>query len=172
VIEPLGRGWGAPAALACALLLAAARPFGAAGASIAQVGQAAPSFYVDTLDGSSVTSDFHGKPAYINVFATWCPPCRSEIPRIVQTSKQYQGRIDFVFVDEQEVPSRVKAFTQQFGMLAPIGIDQGQFAATYGVGALPVSIFIDRQGVVSFIYRGPIPQNVLDDELSKLAGAN
>jgi thiol-disulfide isomerase/thioredoxin len=172
VIEPRRWGWGGPAALTCALLLAATRPLGAAGPGIAQIGQAAPSFYVDTLDGSSVTSDFHGKPAYINVFATWCPPCRSEIPRIVQTSKQYQGRIDFLFVDEQEVPSRVKTFTQQFGMIAPIGIDQGQFAATYGVGALPVSIFIDRQGIVSFIYRGPIPQSVLDEELAKLAGTD
>lgn len=168
MIAPIKRGWGAPAAAACVLLLAASRPLAAAG--IAQVGQAAPSFNVDTLDGNSATSDFHGKPAYINVFATWCPPCRSEIPRIVQTSKQYQGQIDFLFVDEQEVPSRVKTFTQQLGMIAPIGIDQGQFAASYGVGALPVSIFINRQGIVSFIYRGPIPQSILSDELSKLAG--
>lgn len=168
MIEALKRGWGASAVLAFVLLPAASRPLAAA--EVVQVGQAAPSFFVDTLDGSSVTNDFHGKPAYINVFATWCPPCRSEIPRIVQTSKQYQGQIDFLFVDEQEVPSRVKSFTQQFGMVAPIGIDQGQFAATYDVGALPVSIFINRQGIVSFIYRGPIPQNVLSDELSKLAG--
>jgi cytochrome c biogenesis protein CcmG, thiol:disulfide interchange protein DsbE len=152
-----------------ALLLAGAGPPAALGARTAQVGQAAPTFLVDTLEGGSITGSFGGKPAFINVFATWCPPCRSEIPMIVTESKQYQGRIAFLFVDEQEAPTRVKKFIQQFGLAPPIGLDEGQFAATYGVGALPESIFISRRGIVQLIYRGPIPANVLADELSKLA---
>jgi cytochrome c biogenesis protein CcmG, thiol:disulfide interchange protein DsbE len=158
------------AGIACMAIPAAMRPLDARGASVARVGQPAPSFEVDSLDGNSLSSAFGGKPAFINVFASWCPPCRDEIPSIVKQSKAYAGRITFMFVDEQEAPSRVKAFANEVGMAPPVvGIDEGQFAATYGVGALPVSIFIDRNGVVQSIYRGPIPKDVLTAGLSKLA---
>jgi thiol-disulfide isomerase/thioredoxin len=154
------------AAVTAVLLVAAAMAAG-----VAAMGKPAPAFMVDGLDGNTITADFHGKPAYINVFATWCPPCRGEIPRIVRAAKQYQGRVTVVFVDEQESPGRVQSFAREFGMASPVAIDQGQFAATYGLGSIPLSVFIDRHGIVRLIYRGPIPQNVLEHELSILASS-
>jgi cytochrome c biogenesis protein CcmG, thiol:disulfide interchange protein DsbE len=143
----------------------------AAAAGVAAMGKPAPAFMVDALDGSTITADFHGKPAYINVFATWCPPCRGEIPRIIRAARQYHGRVTVIFVDEQESPGRVQSFVRTFGMGAPVAIDQGQFAATYGLGSIPLSVFIDRHGIVRLIYRGPIPNGVLHHELAILASS-
>jgi thiol-disulfide isomerase/thioredoxin len=150
----------------CAAALAAAPPAVGRERGL-QVGAAAPEFLIDTLDGISMTSDFHGKPAYINVFATWCPPCRRELPAIVQRAKQYRDRVVFLFVDEQEPSSRVKSFASTFGV-TPVAVDLGQFGATFNVQGLPESIFIDRHGVVRSVYRGTIPDDVLAGELAAL----
>jgi cytochrome c biogenesis protein CcmG, thiol:disulfide interchange protein DsbE len=153
----------------CAVALAEARSPAVTRGAVVQVGESAPAFLLNTLDGNAMTGDFNGRPAYINVFATWCPPCRGELPSIVAQTKQYGDRIVFLFVDEQESPAIVQGFARKFGVLAPVAVDRGQFAATFAVGGLPESIFIDRHGVVRYIYRGLIPENVLDEELSKLA---
>ena len=132
------------------------------------VGQSAPAFAIDTLDGRSITADFHGKPAYINVFATWCSPCRRELPSIAAQTKRYGASIATLLVDEQEPEKVVKAFLQRFDVDAGVAVDPGQFAATFGVGGLPESIFIDRRGIVRYIYRGAIPPEVLAQQLSVL----
>jgi cytochrome c biogenesis protein CcmG, thiol:disulfide interchange protein DsbE len=150
-----------------ALGVAATRPAAVQGDTI-QVGQMAPSFLIATLNGGSITGDFHGKPAYIDVFATWCPPCRRELPAVLDKAKEYRDRIAFLLVDEQESIASVKSFASSFGDLAMVALDRGQFAATFDVGGLPWNIFIDRHGVVRYIYRGRIPAGVLSDELSQL----
>jgi cytochrome c biogenesis protein CcmG, thiol:disulfide interchange protein DsbE len=158
-------------AFTCVAAGIAAASFAAAGrgAVVAVTGKPAPAFMVDALGGGTITADFHGRPAYVNVFATWCPPCRGEIPRIVQAAKHYRGRVTVVLIDEQESPGRVQSFARAFDIASPIAIDQGQFAATYGLGSIPLSVFIDRHGIVQLIYRGPIPEPVLEHELSMLA---
>jgi cytochrome c biogenesis protein CcmG/thiol:disulfide interchange protein DsbE len=152
-----------------AVALAAARPPAVTRASTLETGDVAPAFVLDTLDGKTLDGDFHGSPAYINVFATWCTPCRREFPAIARQAQQYRDRIAFLLVDEQESASRVKSFAVQLGVAAPVAVDGGQFAATFDVRGLPESIFIDRQGIVRYIYRGTIPDDVLAGELSALA---
>jgi cytochrome c biogenesis protein CcmG, thiol:disulfide interchange protein DsbE len=133
-----------------------------------QIGQTAPAFLIATLDGSSITQNFHGRPAYINVFATWCPPCRRELPAVLSEAKAYRDRIAFLFVDEQESFAAVKSFASSLDGMAPVAVDRGQFAATFDVDGLPWNIFIDRHGVVRYIYRGRIPADVLSNQLSQL----
>jgi thiol-disulfide isomerase/thioredoxin len=157
-------------AFTAALALAAERPAAVQGDAVA-VGQAAPAFLINTLDGREFTSNFQGHPAYINVFATWCSPCRTELPDVVDQAKKYRDRIVFLLVDEQEQPSAVERFAESLGQDAPVAVDRGQFAATYAVGGLPWNIFIDRHGVVRYIYRGRIPADVLIEQLSKLASS-
>ena len=149
--------------------LAAARSPAVTRAGALEIGDVAPAFVLDTLDGKSLDGDFHGSPAYINVFTTWCSPCRREFPAIAQQAQRYHDRIAFLLIDEQESASRVKTFALQLGVAAPVAVDSGQFAATFDVRGLPESIFIDRQGVVRYIYRGTIPDDVLAGELSALA---
>jgi thiol-disulfide isomerase/thioredoxin len=158
-------------AVICAMALAEARSPAISRGAAVQVGESAPAFLLQTLDGDSMTANFNGRPAYINVFATWCPPCRGELPSILAQTKQYGDRIVFLFVDEQESPALVQGFARKFGVAAPVAVDRGQFAATFAVGGLPESIFINRHGIVQYIYKGLIPENVLDDELSKLASS-
>lgn len=154
-------GWAAATVLAALAL----SPFAAPAATIARVNQPAPLFLLDTLDGKTVThADVAGTPTYINVFATWCPPCQGEIPRLVQAARTHPG-VRFIFVDEQESPSAVKRFVQRYGIRGTVAIDQGQFAATYGALPIPESIFIDRGGIVRMLYRGPIPQPMLQKVL-------
>jgi cytochrome c biogenesis protein CcmG/thiol:disulfide interchange protein DsbE len=153
-----------------ALTLAAVRP-AMVRSDVVQVGQSAPAFLIDTLNGQQITSDFHGRPAYINFFATWCTPCRGELPALLHQAKQYRDRIVFVFVDEQEAPTAVKQFAASVGMAPSVAVDRGQFAASYDVGGLPWSIFIDRHGVVQYIYRGLIPSDVLGVQLNKLTSS-
>jgi cytochrome c biogenesis protein CcmG, thiol:disulfide interchange protein DsbE len=150
-----------------AVAISATRPIAVQGDTL-QIGQAAPSFLVATVNGESITGDFHGKPAYIDVFATWCPPCRRELPAILDDAKEYRDRIAFLLVDEQESMASVKSFASSLGGLAPVALDRGQFAATFDVGGLPWNIFIDRHGVVRYIYRGRIPADVLSKQLSEL----
>jgi cytochrome c biogenesis protein CcmG, thiol:disulfide interchange protein DsbE len=138
-------------------------------ADVVGVGDLAPAFAVNTLDGRSIDGDFHGRPAYINVFATWCSPCRREFPAILRQAQEYRDRVAFLLVDEQEPAIRVKSFADGLGAAPPIAVDRGQFAATFDVQGLPESIFIDRNGVVRYIYRGTIPDAVLAGELSALA---
>ena len=135
-------------------------------ATVARVNQPAPLFLLDTLDGKTLShADIAGKRTYINVFATWCPPCQSELPRLVRAAREHPG-VRFIFVDEQESPSAVKRFVERFGITGDVAIDQGQFAATYGALPIPESILIDEHGIVRMLYRGPIPQNVLQKALS------
>lgn len=143
----------------------------AAGGDVLQVGQPAPPFSISTLDGQSVSGNFHGRPAYINVFATWCSPCRRELPGILGVVRQYRDRVAVLFVDEQDSPDSVKRFAAAYGVATPVAIDRGQFAATFAVGGLPWSIFIDKNGVVAYVYRGLISRDALGDELSKLTSS-
>jgi len=157
-------------AVTAVLALAAERPATVRGDAV-EVGHVAPAFLISTLDGREFSSNFQGHPAYIDVFATWCTPCRTELPVVLDQAKKYHDRIVFLLVDEQEQPSAVARFSASLGQDAPVAVDRGQFAATYAVGGLPWNIFIDRHGVVQYIYRGGIPAAVLIEQLSKLASS-
>jgi thiol-disulfide isomerase/thioredoxin len=162
--HPDVKKWGAWSA---AVLVAVTVAFShvACAATVARVNQPAPLFLLDTLDGKTLThADIAGRRTYINVFATWCPPCQSEIPRLLQAAREHPD-VRFIFVDEQESPSAVKRFVRRFGILGDVAIDQGQFAATYEALPIPESILIDKHGVVRMIYRGPIPQQMLQKVL-------
>jgi cytochrome c biogenesis protein CcmG, thiol:disulfide interchange protein DsbE len=156
-------------ALFGAIALATARSPAANGDTL-QLGQSAPAFRIDTIDGSPVTNDFGGRPAYINVFTTWCTPCRGELPSIVALTKRFSNRIAFLFVDEQEPVSTVERFARQFGV-APIAVDPGPFAEMFAVDGLPWSIFIDRRGIVRSVYAGLIPADVLAAQLLSLSSS-
>jgi thiol-disulfide isomerase/thioredoxin len=151
------------AAAVCAAFAAWTLP--AWGARAAQTGRPAPAFLLDTIDGGTLThADIAGQVTYINVFATWCPPCKGEIPRLVRTSRRYPN-VRFIFIDEQESPSVVKRFIKRYGIRSTVAIDSGQFAATYGALPIPESIVIDKRGIVRLLYRGPIPQALLEEKL-------
>jgi peroxiredoxin len=137
----------------------------------AHVGSAAPDVDLLGLDGKRLTlAKYRGKPVWVNFFATWCPPCKDELPEI---ERRYQnGRMrDLVVlgVDQQERTAQIKPFIARFGLRYPVVIDaSGQGAITYDLIALPTSVFIDRTGVVRFIQIGEMSPPLMDAALKKI----
>jgi cytochrome c biogenesis protein CcmG, thiol:disulfide interchange protein DsbE len=135
-----------------------------------KVGAAAPDFTTQALDGAPVRlSQYRGKPVLLNFWATWCAPCQDEMPLIQRASDINKGRELVVLgVNYQQTnTSSMKAFLRKVDARFPAVFDPaGQIAAAYRVNVgLPVSVFIDRSGKVSFIQLGQMSNAVLQQQL-------
>jgi peroxiredoxin len=134
-------------------------------------GNQARDFELESLDGSEVSlSDFQGDVVLINFWATWCAPCRAEIPDFEQV---YQDRRDAGFVilgvNEQEAPEVIEPFVQELGMTYPVLLDErGQVMSEYRALGLPTSLLVDRDGVIRVRHTGVMTAAQLESHLSKL----
>ena len=136
----------------------------------ARAGEPAPAFRLEGFDGSIVTlARFAGKPLYINVFASWCPPCREEFPRIISAQRRYGNRVTFLAVSTQEAAAPAKRFANAMHATFPVAIDRGRMGLTYGARALPDSYFVDRHGIVRAVVNGPVDAATLDHDLAEIA---
>jgi len=133
----------------------------------AKVGQPAPDFTLKTVDGQQVSlSQFKGKPVIINFWATWCPPCRLEMPALEEISKQAADK-GFVLlaVNQEEDAATVKSFLTQnhYDYLSVLDRD-GSVSTKYQVSGIPTSIFVDANGIVREMHTGTLPdaQQFLD----------
>ena len=136
----------------------------------ATAGKPAPDFTTQTLDGSRVRlSQYRGKPVLLNFWATWCAPCQDEMPLIQRASDIYksQGLVVLAVDYQQTNTTSMQAFLRKVGAQFPAVFDPaGQIAGAYGVNVgLPVSVFIDRSGAVSFIQLGQMSDAVLQQHL-------
>ncbi len=138
--------------------------------TVATVAQHAPKFLLETPSGGSLTlADFAGKPLVINAFASWCPPCRLELPLLAATARRERDRVVFLGVDEQEATEIATTFARSMHLPFVIGLDRGQFAASYGATSLPVTIFIDARGTIRAIQHGAIDAPTLARDLQRIA---
>lgn len=131
----------------------------------------APNFTLASLDGSAVTlSELKGSVTLINIWATWCPPCRAEMPVIQATYERYRDQgFTVLAVDLQEDPATVDAYMRRYGLTFPALLDRdGKVSVTYRSSALPSSYFVDRKGVIRAVYRGPMPRSVLAGTVEQL----
>lgn len=112
---------------------------------------AAPAFRLPDLKGKTVAlEDFRGKIVFLNFWATWCPPCRAEMPAMEKLFQRMQGK-DFVMlaVDFQEERDQVQSFMEQFRLHFPALLDtEGTVAAAYGIRGLPSTYILDRAGKI------------------------
>ncbi len=113
---------------------------------------AAPAWSAKDLNGAEVKSDqFKGKVVVVDFWATWCPPCRAEIPGYVELMKKY-GKDGLVIVGvsmDEGGPGVVKAFSDKFGVNYPMVMgDDKVLAAFGGIEALPTTFLIDRNGQI------------------------
>ncbi|MBF6600022.1 MAG: TlpA family protein disulfide reductase [Dehalococcoidia bacterium] len=173
------RGGAAPAAnpggFGTVALPAALYPAGTSPSS--EVGRVAPDFLLERADGGTLRlSDLRGRPVLVNFWATWCPPCRKEVPEIVKayTANQAAGFV-VVGVDLQENAGATNSFASEFGMKFPIVIDRtGEVGQTWRIGGpikgIPSSYFIDRQGVVRARFFGPMSAQTIADDIKKIMG--
>ncbi|HTZ19799.1 MAG TPA: TlpA disulfide reductase family protein [Opitutaceae bacterium] len=115
---------------------------------------AAPAWKLRDLDGQFVDSaQFKGKVVVLDFWATWCPPCLSEIPGYIALQEKYgQNGLTFVGVSlDSEAPEAVKQFVAQHHMNYPVVLgDESITAAFGGVEAIPTTFIIDRQGIIRY----------------------
>ena len=124
-----------------------------------EVGKLAPDFKLQSLDGQTVSlGDFRGKPVLLNFWATWCPPCRFEMPFLQEIfeNKEWSGKgLVILTIDIGENPSRVKEFMENYDLSFPVLLDTDQnLALEYNIRAIPTTFFIDKDGIIQDIKVG------------------
>jgi|SRR5271157_4611480 len=134
-------------------------------------GNAAPDFTVTDIDGKKLSlSDYRGKVVLLDFWATWCTPCRAEIPAFVEMQQKYgpQGfQVVGISMDDDAKP--VKEFYRQFNMNYPVALGDDKLAQSFGgVLGLPVNFIIDREGRIHAKYLGATDVAVIDKAVSDL----
>lgn len=131
-----------------------------------------PSWTLNDVEGRPVASEqFRGKVVILDFWATWCPPCRQEIPGFVALQKQYgeKGLVVIGVSLDQQGPGVVKAFMQQFGMNYPVVMgDQAVVDAFGGVEGIPTTFVIDRAGNIVAKHVGYADQQTFEIAIQRL----
>ena len=146
-------------AVAVASYLLLLSPAQQAAPAIARQGAAAPQIALPVLGGgrSDLNAD-KGKVVLVNFWATWCEPCKSEMPALQQLASELQSQPFRLYsVDLQEDGPVIEAFQKQFGLNLFVLLDEdGSVTRAYGVRGLPATFLIDRQGIVRVQRLGPL----------------
>jgi len=135
----------------------------AASASLADLtpGTKAPNFTLPTLDGGTVTLSNYakapGKVVVMDIWATWCPPCRLEIPYLIDLQDKFKEKpVAILGVSLDKSKSDVTAFAKQQKINYTIALDPGadKLASLYKVGGIPTTYIIDKHGVIRYVHSG------------------
>ena len=141
-------------------------------------GFSAPGFTLEILDDSNPgrevsLTDYRGQVVIINLWATWCPPCRAEMPAIQNVYQDYKDKglvvlaINTTFQDNE---ADVRAFAKEYGLDFPILFDRtGDVSMRYQLRGLPSTFFIDRKGVIQLvIVGGPMDETLIRSRVENI----
>jgi peroxiredoxin len=140
-----------------------------------QTGQTAPDFELRALDGSMLRlSGLRGAPVLLNFWATWCAPCRVEMPWLVDLDRQYRAQgvqIIGVSLDDPGARAEVAKFTMERSVRYPVLLGNASVADAYGgVRFLPQSFFIDQEGKIKASRVGMPDRAQLEKGIQELLG--
>jgi len=116
-----------------------------------QVGNLAPDFQLQSLDGQTVSlGNLLGKPVLINFWATWCPPCRSEMPYIQKIYEEWSDQgLEVLAINIGESSSKAEEFMQSYNLSFTVLLDTKQdVAQKYNITGIPTTFFIDKDGII------------------------
>ena len=139
---------------------------------VLQTDKPAPDFTLETLDGKQAKlSDYKGKVVMVNFWASWCQPCREEMPYVEKAYETYKGQglvVLGVNLKEKNVP--IQGFADQFGLTFPILMDREGTVAVdqYKVKPIPTTFFIDKQGVLRQTTEAPMTYAYIESTLEPL----
>jgi len=139
--------------------------------STADVGQPAPPLRLPMVGGGETDlGAYRGKVLILNYWATWCEPCKAEMPVFEQAQQQYRDRgLVVLGVNFQERDEEITAFLNQVGVTFPSLVDRtGEVARQWRATGLPTTFLIDRQGVIRDVRVGAFTETMLDERLTKL----
>jgi thiol-disulfide isomerase/thioredoxin len=132
-----------------------------------------PAFSVTDLEGRTLSSaSFSGKVVIVNFWATWCPPCRAEIPDLVALQEKYRDTLQIIGVSEDEAPvEQVKQFAAEHRINYPVVMSTTELQRLFpGVQALPTSFILDREGKLVQKHVGMLSPERTELEARSLAG--
>ncbi|MCL5266504.1 MAG: TlpA family protein disulfide reductase [Bacteroidetes bacterium] len=135
-------------------------------------GKTAPDFTLMSSDGKQVSlSDYKGKVVVVDFWATWCPPCKAEIPDFIKLYSQYKNdgfQMLGISVDQGGLKA-VVPFMKQYGVNYPILLASDQVVSAYGgIQGIPTTFVIDKHGKVRAAFEGYRPASVFEDLVQKL----
>ena len=139
-----------------------------------QTGFRAPDFTLDDPSGATYAlSNLKGQAVLVNLWATWCPPCRAEMPTIEKVYEEYKAQGFVVLalnMTYQDDPLAVVPFVKEYGMTFPILLEEtGETAAAYQLRSLPSSYFINREGIISdVVIGGPMSESLLRMQIERI----
>ena len=145
---------------------------GSPGATSVTFGQPAPDFSATTLDGQQIRlSDFKGSTVAISFWASWCIPCKTELPELQKASIRYSNKqLVILAVNAGELESIVRAFISSFNISFPVLLDQDKtITSQYHVSPLPITFWVDANGVIKAEQLGPLDQDLIDRYMALLA---
>jgi cytochrome c biogenesis protein CcmG/thiol:disulfide interchange protein DsbE len=131
----------------------------------------APDFSAPLLTGESFSlSAAAGTPVVLNFWATWCGPCRAEMPAIQNAATTYGERVQFIAVNQGETPSIIDPFVDEFGLTFPIALDleQAVGADLYNVMGMPTTFFIDGDGTIQRVWMGEMNAITLEEGIAEI----
>lgn len=139
---------------------------------------AAPDFTVlDSKGNTTALSDFVGKPVILNFWASWCSPCKSEMPDFDAACQQYGENIQFMMVNltdgDRETVETAKAFIAESGYTFPLFFDTEYSASmAYGVTSIPATYFINAEGNLVAYGIGPLNLDAIETGIGMMQGAS
>lgn len=133
-----------------------------------RIGQIMPAFKLSSLDGSSVSSaSFRGQPLIINFWATWCGPCRYEIPTLRKIARQTSVTVIGITIDSDDVAA-IRAFAESHAIDYPVLLGDRELAQRFGVRAIPYTLVVDSSHNIVSMHTGVVSERVLERDLQRL----
>ncbi|HEY8661884.1 MAG TPA: TlpA disulfide reductase family protein [Hanamia sp.] len=126
--------------------------------------ESAPFYFTDSAGNTSTTAGLRGKVVFINFWATWCPPCRAEMPSLEELYGKLKNdnRFVFLFINEDDDQSKAKQYLEKNNFTIPLYYPSGDIPNEIFSGTLPTTIVIDKEGKIVLKHEGMAGYNTPD----------
>ena len=133
--------------------------------------QSAPDFTLKLINGDNFKfSDHKGKPALINFMASWCLPCKEEVPVLEKIANEYSSKgVVFLGVGVDDTEEEMGKLIEKFNVTFPVGLDKTtDIQNAFGIYGIPTTYFIGKDGIINYFHSGAVTEELMRYELDKL----